>query len=204
MITRTVLTLLLGAVLIPAADRPDRPEKLAFKPLTFTAPRAAAFKARLKNGIPVFIHADPEGAPLVRLNVAFRGGTYMDPKGKEGLASLMGSQWRAGGSERTNAEALNERLEFLAAAISSGCGDTSGSLGLEVMGKDLQEGLDLFMQVLTRPAFAQDRLDRAKKSRLQGISSRNDSINSIAGYQMPFLLNGEGHFSSSQPTAASL
>lgn len=204
MITRIALIALMGAALLPAADRPDRPEKLAFRPIAFEAPRVAAFKATLKNGIPVFLHSDPQGSPLVRINVQFRGGSYLDPKGKEGLASVLGSQWRAGGTEKTSAAALDERLAFLGASLQSSCGPMSGALNLEMLEKDLPEGLELLMEVLTRPTFAQDRLDLCKQQAGLALTSRNDSVTAIAGYQWPILLNGESHFSAVQPTSSSL
>lgn len=198
------LTLLLAASVLGAQSIPDRPEKLSYPSLSFQAPRTKDYAAKLKNGIPVYIAADPEGVPFVRLNVLVKGGSYLEPKGKEGLAGLAGQLWRDGGTAQTPAEKLDERLEFLAARIDSGLGDTSGSLSMQVMEKDLKEGLDLFMQVLTQPAFAQERLDLAKKEARQRLDTRNDNVAGIAGYQMGFLLHGEQHFSTAEMTQASL
>ena len=199
----TLLALLLGGALL-AQGIPDRPEQIVFKPLAFEAPRVEAYQARLKNGIPVFLAADPKGLPFVRLTVLLKGGSYLDPKGKECLAALTGSQMRDGGTEKTSADALDERLEFLAGSITSNLGATSGSVAMTFLEKDLSEGLDLFMQVLTRPAFAKERLDQAKESLLQAFQARNDDVSGIARAELARLLNGEHHFSSAQPTAASL
>ncbi|WP_306601831.1 pitrilysin family protein [Geothrix sp. 21YS21S-2] len=199
----TILALLVSGALLAQAP-PPRPEQLTFKPLAFEVPRAADFKAKLKNGIPVYVAADPAGVPFVRLRVFIRGGSFLEPRGKEGLASLTGMQMRAGGTAMTPAAALDERLEFLAGDIDSNIGDTSGAVAMEFMEKDLKEGLDLFMQVLTRPAFAQDRLDQAKENLLQGLQARNDKTDGIAKVELPRLLNGEDHFSSAQMTGASL
>lgn len=204
MFSRIALSLLLGAGLVSAQEIPNRPEKLSFKPLSFQAPKAKDYKAKLKNGIPVFIAPDPNGQPFVRINVMVRGGSYLDPKGKEGLAGFVGSQMRSGGTEKTSAEKLDERIEFLAAQLRSNFDLTNGNVFLEILEKDFKAGLDLFMEVLTQPAFAQDRLDLVKKQARLGLEQRNDSANSIAGYQMSFLLNGEDHFASAEMTEASL
>lgn len=201
---RITLSLLLGAGLAFPQGIPDRPEKLSFKQLTFQAPRAKDFKAKLKNGIPVFIAPDPNGQPFVRINLMVRGGSYLDPKGKEGLAGLMGNEMRVGGTEKTPADKLDERIEFLAAQVRTSFGSTSGSVSLEVLEKDFKAGLELFMEVLTQPAFAQDRLDLAKKQARLGLDQRNDSANSIASYQWGYLLNGEGHYSTAAMTDNSL
>ncbi len=204
MIKNLTLSLLLVGGALSAQQIPDRPEKLTYKPQTFQAPRTKDFVAKLKNGIPVYIAADPQGVPFVRLNVMIKGGSYLEPKGKEGLAGLTGSQWRAGGTTKTPAEKLDERLEFLAGRISTNLGSTSGSIFMQVMEKDLKEGLDLFLEVMQQPAFAQDRLDLAKKSSKQGLQTRNDNVMGIAGYQNGYLLNGENHYTTADMTQASL
>lgn len=99
MIRRTALTLVLGAATAFSQDIPDRPEKLSFAPIRFETPRARDYKARLRNGIPAFVAPNgKEGTPLVRVTVSWRGGAYLDAKGKEGLAGLFGSQLAQGGA----------------------------------------------------------------------------------------------------------
>lgn len=202
---RPLLPVLLAALALPAAQPiPARPEQLKLPALAFQAPRAGTFKVKLRNGIPAFIVPDPEGQPIVRLTVMYRGGSYLDPKGKEGLAYLFGSQIRRGGIEGTTPDHLDERLDFLATSIHGRCGATSGNLTLEVLEKDLKQGLATFMEVLTRPAFDPERLELAKQSLLQDLAGRNDSANSISSYQFGYLLRGEAHFSSALATGASL
>jgi zinc protease len=205
MIRRTAWTILLGAATAFAQDIPDRPEKLTFAPIRFETPRPRDYKTRLRNGIPAFVAPNgKEGTPLVRVTVSWRGGAYLDPKGKEGLAALFGSQLAQGGTKKLEAAKLEDRLEALAATLTSSSTATSGSVSLQVLDKDLAEGLDLLMQVLTEPAFAQDRLDLAKRQGRQRVSRRNDDVTSIATYQMKYLLFGEGHFASADDTTASL
>jgi len=204
MLKGIVLSLLAAGSLLSGQSIPARPEQLSYKPLAFEAPRTRDFLLTLKNGIPVYFAADPQGVPFVRLNVLIKGGRYLEPKGKEGLAALTGSQWRLGGTLKTPAEQLDERLEFLAGDIDSSLGDTSGALAMQVMEKDSKEGLDLFMQVLLEPAFAQDRLDLAKQKARQSLQARNDQVPAISRYQLSYLLNGENHFTTAEMTAASL
>ncbi len=205
MIRRVTLTILLGVATAFAQNIADRPEKLNFAPIKFETPRARDYKAKLRNGIPAFIVPNgKEGTPLVRVTVSWRGGSYLDPKGKEGLAELFGSQLTQGGTAKLDAAKLDDRLEALAATLTSSCTDTSGSISLQVLDKDLAEGLDLLMQALTQPAFAQERLDLAKRQARQRISRRNDDVASIANYEMKYLLFGGNHFASADDTTASL
>jgi zinc protease len=204
MVARTAFALVLVAS-TGFAQIPDRPEKLAFQPITFQAPRVKDYQAKLSNGIPVFVASTgKDGTPLVRVSASWRGGSYLDPRGKEGLAALLGSQLTQGGTAKLDPAALDDRLEALAASLTSACAETSCTLSLQVLEKDLDEGLDLFMQALTEPAFAQDRLDLAKRLANQRLSRRNDDVTSIAGYQMPYLLYGDGFFASAGDTKSSL
>ena len=202
--SRAILFSLLAGGALLAQGLPARPEQIKFQPLAFAVPRPEAYQARLDNGITVFLAADPAGVPFVRMTVLVKAGSYQDPRGKEGLARLAGDQLRDGGTRTTPAGVLDERLEFLAGSINSGFGITSGALSMEFLDKDLPEGLDLFMQVLTQPAFAQERLARAKDGLLEEFMARNDRVADLARAEQARLLNGEGHFASAQPTAASV
>ena len=101
---------------------PDRPEKLTYSPIAFQVPKAKDAKVVLKNRVPAYLVSDPTGVPLVRITVWWRGGAYMEPAGKEGLASLFGSQLAVGGTQKKDAAAVEDRLEALAATLSSSCG----------------------------------------------------------------------------------
>lgn len=200
----TAIALSLAAPAALGQPIPDRPEKLTYPPVTFQVPRAKDAKVLLRNEVPAYLVSDHSGIPLVRVTVWWRGGSYLEPAGKEGLAALFGSQLAVAGTRRRDAAVVEDRLEALAATLSSSCRDTTGSLFLQVQEKDLAEGFDLLMQALTEPAFEKDRLDLAKRSARQALERRNDAVTSIAQVQMPYLLFGEGFFAVERTTAASL
>ncbi len=183
---------------------PDRPERLTSASITLQMPKAKEAKVLLKNKVPAYLVSDPTGGPLVRITVWWRGGAYMEPAGKERLASLFGSQLAVGGTQKRDAAAVEDRLEALAATLSASCGETSGSLFLQVQEKDLAEGFALLTQALTQPALEKNRLDPATKSARQALERRNDAVTSIAQVQMPYPLFGEGSFAVERTTAASL
>ena len=84
------LVVVFGLTLGQAQEIPDRPEKLKFLPLVYDAPNPADYRVELESGAVVYIYPDRE-RPLIDLSVNIRGGSYLDPKGKEGLAGLTGS-----------------------------------------------------------------------------------------------------------------
>ncbi|HJV22591.1 MAG TPA: pitrilysin family protein [Holophagaceae bacterium] len=204
MLTRLALTFGVLSTALTAQAIPDRPEKLTFKPLTFEVPKAKDARFKLKNGITVYLQADPTGQPLVTVNLLLKGGSYLEAPGKEGSAALMGSLLRTGGTLKTPADQLDEKLEFWAAHLNANLGDTQGTLNLNLLSKQAKEGLALMVEVLTQPAFAQDRLDLAKKNLRQAMERRNDDSTTIERQQLGLLLRGEGYYTNRQPTAASL
>jgi hypothetical protein len=151
---------------------PEHPSRLTFAPLAFEPPRALDHRVALKNGLVVFI-AEDRTLPLVNLALTVRAGRWLEPAGKEGLAALTGLQLRQGGTQGRTAEELDERLEFLAAQVSSGLSDTAGAAGLSCLSDNLDESLALFVEMLREPRFQENRLALAKEQALQEMKKRN-------------------------------
>lgn len=181
----------------------ERPEQLAFKPIVYEPPRAKDARVVLNNGMVVYI-AEDKTLPLVSINLTMRVGSYLVPTGKEGLAGFTGAQMRRGGTRRLSAEALDERLDFLAAQVSTGIGDTAGSASLNCLADNLDESMALFVEILREPRFQEDRLALAKEQELQELQKRNDDSADIESREWNVLLLGEGHFTNRFATDASV
>ncbi len=190
-----------GAVLGQAI--PDHPDKLQFTPVAYTPPSAKDHRVVLKNGMVVFI-AEDRTLPLVSIALTIRTGSYLDPKGKEGLAALTGSQMRRGGTRSLAAEQLDEKLDFLAAQVATGIGETSGTASLNCLADNLDASLKLFVEMLREPRFQQDRLALAQEQALQEMKKRNDDSTDIERREWNVLMNGEDHFTNRFTTEASV
>ncbi|GAB4242849.1 MAG: pitrilysin family protein [Acidobacteriota bacterium] len=186
-----------------ARDIPPRPEQLQFPPLVFEPPSPEPMRVELENGIPVYI-AEDHLLPLVTLQVMFRGGQYLEPAGKEGLADLTGEVWRTGGAGSLSPQELDEELDFLAASLSTSIGSTSGAVSLDLLAKDLDRGLELLMQVLTQPRFEASRLAKAKEDLLAAMKERNDSTAAIERREWNRLLYGDDYWLNRLSTKASV
>lgn len=186
-----------------AATIPAHPDMLTFAPLAYEPPRARDHRAVLGNGMVVFI-AEDHALPLVTVALTVRTGRYLDPPGREGLAALTGFQIRRGGSRSLTAEQLDERLDFLAAQVATGIGDTAGSASLNCLADNLDEALALFAEMLRAPRFQEDRLSLAREQELQEMRRRNDDAADIEFREWNALLNGEDHFTNRYPTEASV
>jgi zinc protease len=182
---------------------PPNPRNIKYPSLQYSPPKASAHRQSLSNGVVGFFVEDHD-LPLVNITVLVRGGSYLDPAGKEGLASTTGSQMRAGGTAHYKAEAFDEEADFLAAVISSGMGATSGRASVNFMAKDADRALDLFFDMLRNPAFQQDRLDLFKSQQIQGMERRNDSTDGIEAREWNRLLYGDKFFTNVFSAKASI
>lgn len=188
----------------PAAGKiPDRPEKLKFSPLVYEPPNQADFRVQLKSGPIAYVAADRE-LPLASVAIYVRTGDYVEPEGKEGVTDLTGYLLSRGGTKSKTAEELEERLAFLAATLNSAIRDTQGSVSLNLLSKDLEEGLAILRECLTAPRFQEDKFTLRKQQMLQAMKRRNDDSADIEAREREFLSYGEKFWNNRQTTEASL
>src|SRR5439155_3986480 len=179
---------LLASVPARAEEIPARPEQLKYPPLTFNAPKAADYRVVLGGGIPAYLVPDRD-LPLVTVNVLMRIGPDLDPAGQEGLAGTMVNLLTRGGTTTKSATQVEDRVASLGAVLDAGIGGGGGGpfggggapiggsearVTLNLLAKDLDEGLALLVDCLKHPAFQDDRLSLRKDQLLQGIKQRND------------------------------
>ncbi|MBL9137954.1 MAG: insulinase family protein [Verrucomicrobiales bacterium] len=186
-----------------AADIPDRPEKLTFPPLTYEPPDPAQFRVQLKAGPVAYVVPDRE-LPLVNIVLYIRTGQYVETPDKIGLSDLAGRLLVRGGTASLSAEALEEKLDFLAARMNSGVGETQGTVSLNLLSKDLGEGFALLREVLTAPRFQEDKLRLYKEQTLQSLKQRNDDSADIEARELDWLAYGHDFWSTRQPTATTV
>jgi zinc protease len=186
-----------------ATNIPDRPEKLSFPPLEFQPPAAEPYRVPLQTGPVVYIAEDRE-LPLINLTILVRTGHWVEPEGKEGLTDLAGSLLTRAGTEARTAEELEERLAFLAAQLGSGIQGAAGSVSLNLLSKDLDEGLTILREVLTQPRFQADRVELHKQQMLQGMKQRNDHSASIESMEQSILAYGAHFWDNRYQTADSV
>jgi predicted Zn-dependent peptidase len=182
---------------------PDRPEKLTYPPLTYEPPAPEKFRMALKSGPIAYVVPDRE-LPLVNIVVYAHTGSYLEPAGKEGLAELTGYLLARGGTKSKSAEDLEERLAFLAAQLNSSIGENQGSVSLNLLSKDLDEGLAILHEVLTAPRFQDDKIALRKDQMLQAMKERNDESEAIEEREHGFLAFGNNFWANRYSTADSV
>ena len=184
----------------PGADIPAHPNQLEFAPLDYEAPVRTKFRHELSNGVPVYVVTD-NALPLVDVRVTVRGGSYLDPEDRTGLAEATADLLRDGGAGEYSAEALDEELDFLAINLGTNADDRESSASMNLLSKDLDKGLDLLFDVMRRPGFDSERFELWRKQVLQGLERRNDRTQSIERREWRRLMYGAGHYSTDVRTA---
>ena len=157
----------------------------------------------LPSGAVAYVVPDRE-LPLVNIAIYVHVGSYLEPAGKEGLADLTGYLLARGGTQSHSADALEEQLDFLAAQLDSGISANQGSVSLNLLSKDLDQGLGILREVLTAPRFQDDKIALRKEQVLQAMEQRNDESDDIEGREFGFLAFGERFWANHYSTSTSI
>ncbi|HEY8183538.1 MAG TPA: pitrilysin family protein, partial [Thermoanaerobaculia bacterium] len=87
--------------------------------------------------------------------------------------------WRTGGTESKTGDQLDDILESKAARVETSGGEDSTRVTLDVLKGDFDFVFPIFVEILQKPAFRQEKIDLAKTQARTGISRRNDEPQSI-------------------------
>ncbi|MBM3311072.1 MAG: insulinase family protein, partial [Candidatus Aminicenantes bacterium] len=149
-----------------------KPPALAFKPdkpVSFT----------LSNGIQGLYFEDKE-LPLVWMAGRFEGGSLWEPAEKAGLASLLGTVLRTGGTKTRTGDQINEELEFIAATVEATGGSEYLTVSANGLKKDFPKLVEVYADLVMNPAFPQDKLDLARNQSLESMRRRWDQPFQVA------------------------
>ncbi|MDD5168650.1 MAG: pitrilysin family protein [Syntrophales bacterium] len=176
-------------VLLPALAAADNiyrsPDRLVYKPLHFNPPKAE--RVVLENGMILYFLEDHE-LPLVRLSAIIRTGYMYDPSDKSGLAELTATVMRTGGTEKIGGNAIDEKLEYVAASIEANTAMEHTNWSFSVLKKDINPVLDIFSQILMKPAFDENKLKTAKNLKIEELRRIQDDAQKLAFREFNRLL----------------
>ncbi|MEA5568446.1 pitrilysin family protein, partial [Anabaena sp. UHCC 0399] len=144
----------------------------------------------LQNGMVVYLAEDHE-LPFVNGAALVRTGDRLEPADKVGLADLVGTVMRTGGTKKHSPDELDNLLAQRAAVVETGIGKTDGGAAFIGLSEDLETVFGLFTEVLREPVFIQEKLDLAKAQMRDTISRRNDDPNSITEREFLKLIYGK-------------
>lgn len=201
--TLLALALLALPLARAGAQIPGHPDLIAFPELRFVPPEADVYRHELLGGVPVFI-APSDEFPLVSISFRFMGGEYLVPPDQAGAAGILGSLMRRGGTTALSPDALDERLDYLAANVSTSCGGETSGAGLDCLTSNLDESFALFMEVVRSPGLDEERLRVQRGQIIEAFKQRNDNPMAVASSQMRRLVYGSDHYQGREATVASI
>ncbi|MGB3222392.1 MAG: pitrilysin family protein [Desulforhopalus sp.] len=143
----------------------------------------------------VVLFSEQHQLPFITINLLFDAGSSRDPQELPGLANLT-SEAILLGTEKFSLNAINRELDFLGAELSTACDRDFMTVSFRILTKHLDQGMELFNEVIIRPAFPDDQIQR-KKRKIQGMLKsmqvQPDYIADRQFYRTLFRHNPYGH-----------
>lgn len=102
-------------------------------------------------------------------------GSLYEADGEAGLSHVLQSALIRGTTVRS-AHELQEALAEIGADLDSGCGRHLGSVSLQATAATWERALELFLEVLTRPAFPEEEVATEIELALGAIEAREDQL----------------------------
>jgi zinc protease len=117
--------------------------------------------------------------PIITMDISFRGGSALDPVGKEGLANLVSATLDEGAGD-IKSQAFQRKLEDLAISISFSSRLDSFSGSLRTLKRNQKTAFDLLHLALTEPRFDADPVARIRSQIIAGIRRNSENPRRIA------------------------
>jgi zinc protease len=163
-------------------ERPPRP--LAARPVKFPPYELR----KLPNGLQVVIVSHHE-QPSLSVRMIMRAGAAQDPKGKMGVAMLTATLLDQGAAKRS-AEQIADSIDFVGGILSTGAGTDLTYISTVVLKDSFPLALELISDVVRRPTFAQEELDRQRQQALSGMKVSAEDPESVANQVIDRLVYG--------------
>ncbi|MCL7751409.1 insulinase family protein [Guyparkeria hydrothermalis] len=132
------------------------------------------------NGAEVLFYPT-DSLPMVDARVIFDAGSVRDPAGKGGTASLTASLLEEGTTER-DAKAIADGFARVGAEFSASANLESSAVRLRSLTEEdwLWPAVELMAEVIAKPAFKDEDIQRERERQLRGIQSRQQSPQAVA------------------------
>lgn len=176
-----------GAVAQTAATAPAKvtpPPPAAAKDVRFPA-----FEQKtLPNGLQVVVVEQHE-QPAVSLRIVMKAGKVFEPEGKAGLAEGTASLLTQG-TESRSAQQIAETIDFVGGFINANTGIESGFANARLTSDQLDLGLELLADVVQRPSFPQEEIERWRRQTLSGLQIQQQDAGYLADAATARLIYG--------------
>jgi zinc protease len=132
----------------------------------------------LSNGLVLLHNHVPSNASVV-VRALVRAGASRETSDQHGIASLTGRMLRQG-TENISKTALAEELDGMGAGLSVDVGYTLVAVNIKCLSGDFQRAVEILTELLRRPLFPADELDRLRGQVLTELKEIDDNTRVVA------------------------
>jgi len=160
------------------------------------APRSIQFpkpvERTLANGLRVVV-VERSNTPLVAAQLLIKNGGEVDPPELSGLANLTANLLTKGTESRT-APQIAEAIEALGGSLDSGARWDASQATVNVMSAKLAPALEILADVVRRPTFKEDEIERLRQQTLDELTVALGQPGSIARYVAVRVVFGDAPY----------
>jgi len=142
----------------------------------------------MSNGMQVVLVSQNE-QPALSVRMIIRAGAAHDPKDKYGLAMMTATLLDQGAGSRT-AEQIAEEIDFIGGVLGTGAGTDLSYINAVVMKDSYHTALDLMSDVVMRPMFAPEEIERQRQQALSALKVAAEDPESVADRVIGRLIYG--------------
>jgi zinc protease len=169
------------------AWRANPPKAGSSKALVLETPLSAT----LPNGLQLIL-IERHAVPIVAASLVIKNGSDSNPADKPGLAAFASAMLDEGTASR-NALQIADDVARLGATLATGSGVDSSSVTTRALTRNFAATLDILADVVLRPSFPADELERQRSSRLAQIVQSKEDPRDIAPRVTSLVLYGTNH-----------
>jgi len=126
-----------------------------------------------RNGL-VLLHNRAAANPSVVVRALVRAGSSRETPGAHGIAGLTGRMLRQG-TENIDKSALAQELDGMGAGLSVDVGYALVAVSIKCLSGDFRRAMEILAELLRRPTFPADELDRLKGQILTDLKEMDDN-----------------------------
>jgi zinc protease len=174
----------MGSAQMPNWPSESPPRPLPSRPVSFPPYEIRS----LANGMQVIVvmhHEQPE----VSVRLLVRAGSVYDPQGKNGVATLAAALLNQGTATRSAGE-IADAIDSIGGALDTGAGSDFTQASALVMKDSFDIGMELLADVVRRPVFSPEEIDRQRQQALSSLQVSLEDPDFIAGAVLQRLIYG--------------
>jgi len=171
------------------AQTGEWPTERAPRPLAAREVNFPPFQVKtLSNGMQVITVAHHE-QPAVTMRLLVRAGAAQDPENKGGLAELVAKLLDQGTTTRS-AQQIADQIDSIGGAMGTGSGTDLTFVNAVVMKDSFALAMDLIHDVVRRPAFSPEEIERQREQALSSLRVSSEDPSYVASMLFDRLVYG--------------